>query len=174
MAQDRIVHMLAAWPNETDVGENMRLDTQCQEYLRAERDSNYEFCWEMLLKRLNMYRTEPAEQRRRAESLWSGLYWPGDIDQFNTLVRRAVTALKKVHCPLPDHMIVLRYLELLPSDKAKMLEDPLRRPAAGWGQEHLISAAKELFSIGKAYDGNSTNGLPRRTQRAAWANDKKM
>ena len=35
--------------------------------------------------------------------------------------------MRRNHQPLADHQIVIRYLELIPSDKAKMLEDPLRR-----------------------------------------------
>ena len=38
-----------------------------------------------------------AEARRKAEALWDGLCWPGDIDAFHTLMRRAVTALKRNH-----------------------------------------------------------------------------
>ena len=36
-----------------------------------------------------------------------------------------------------------------------------------------MSAAKELFSIDRAYDGLDGAGLPKR-QRAAWSNDRKL
>ena len=128
----------------------------------------------MLLTRLSSYRVEPSEARRRAESLWNGLYWPGDIDAFHTLLRRAITAMRRVHMPQPDHSIVIKYLELIPREKAKTLEDPIRRPAVGWTTDALMLACKELFSIDRAYDG-AAEGLPRQgqRQRAAWANDRK-
>ena len=40
--EDRITHLLAAWPFETDVGENMRLDQQSDAYLLAERSGRQE------------------------------------------------------------------------------------------------------------------------------------
>ena len=120
----------------------------------------------MLLSRLNTYRVEPAEARRRAELLWSSLYWPGEIEAFNTLVRRAVTARRRVHMPLQDHEIVLKYLELIPAEKAKMLEDPLRRPPMGWTYEALLTATRELVAIDRAYDSRDATGggLPRPRQ----------
>jgi len=134
-----------------------------------------EACWQILLARLNSYRTEPAEARREAQALWSNLRWPGDIDGFHTLLRRAVTAMRRVHYPKPDDEIVIRYLELTPTEKAKQLEDPLRRPKNGWTYETLMTASKELFSIDKAYENLGADGLPRAgRQRAAWANDRKM
>ena len=69
---------------------------------------------------------------------------------------------------------MFKYLETLPRDKAKTLEDPVRRPPKGWTSEALMSAAKELFSIDKAYDGGE-GGLPKAgKQRATWANDRKL
>ena len=98
----------------------------------------------------------------------------GDIDTFHTLVRRAITAMRREHLTLEDHTIVFKYLETLPRDKAKTLEDPVRRPPKGWTSEALMSAAKELFSIDKAYDGGE-GGLPKAgKQRATWANDRKL
>ena len=77
------------------------------------------------------------------------MYLPGDIDQFHTLFRQAITALRKQHIEKPDYDVVIRYMELLPIKKAKMLKDPLRRPLAGWQFQDLQAAAKELFSIDK-------------------------
>ena len=124
IAQDKITHLLSCWPQDTDVGENMRMDQQSSEYLEAESQGDMERCWLMLLARLNTYRVEPCEARKRAEGLWLGLYWPGDIETFHTLLRRAVTAMRRVHQSIPDHQIIIKYLELLPRDKAKQLEDP--------------------------------------------------
>ena len=114
------------------------MDQQTDEHLRYEADGDAEDCWAMLLHRLNGYRAEPAEARRNAEALWAGLYWPGDIDAFHTLLRRALTAMRRIHCPLHDYQIVHRYLELIPAEKAKMLEDPIRRPPMGYDHETLI------------------------------------
>ena len=110
MAADRISHLLAAWSVHTDVGENMRMDQETTEYSKFEREGHMEECWRILLRRLDMYRVEPAEARRKAEALWSGLHWPGDIDSFHTLMRRAVTKMKQVHLPKADHEICVRYL----------------------------------------------------------------
>jgi len=172
MAQDRITHLLAAWPKEMDVGENMRLDQRADKYLLAERSGDMEACWSILLDRLNTYRVEPALARRKAEKQWSQLYWPGDIEALDTLMRRASTALRRNNVPKSDYDLVLRYLELLPKEKAKSLEDPLRRPAAGWLFADLQKAARDLFSLDRAYD-DTGSGIPTRT-RATWNNDKRM
>ena len=177
MISDRIAHLLAAWGKDTIVGENMRLDQQTAAYISAERAGDMQTCWDILLTRLNAYRVEPAEARRRAEHLWAALYWPGDLDSFNTLVRRAVLAMRKAHVDLADHTVVFKYLELLPPEKAIALDDPLRRPSMGWTYEGLMAAAKEMFSLEKAYAAASAagSGIPQRQrQRAAWANDLKM
>ena len=84
MAVDQIAHLLAAWGPSTDVGENMRIAQQTEKYLRSERQNLMEACWQMLLDRPDPYRVEPAEARLKAEVFWAGLYWPGDIDGFNT------------------------------------------------------------------------------------------
>ena len=162
MAEDRIAHLLSCWGAETDVGENMRMDQQSTEYLVLEAKGEMEKCWSMLLARLNKYRVEPAEARRREEAQWAALYWPGDLDAFHTMVRRAVTALRKAHTPLADHSVVFKYLELLPKEKAIALDDPLRRPAMGWTADALMQASKELFSLERAYDGSNASGLPKR------------
>ena len=146
--EDRIAHLLSCWGPETDPGENMRLDQQSEPYLTYERVGQMENCWQVLLARLNRYRIEPSEARRAAEALWNGLYWPGEIDAFHTLMRRAVTRMRRVHMPLPDHQLVTRYLEPIPREKAVALEDPLRRPSMGWTYGDVKVACKELFSIG--------------------------
>ena len=154
-AQDRIAHLLGLWPDRSDVGENMRLDMNTPEYLRAEILGDHEECWLILLARLNSYRVDPAEGRRKAEALWNAVHWPGNIQGFHTLLRRAVTAMKRYHQPLADHQIVIKYLELIPSEKARMLEDPLRRPKPnGYNCESIMSTAAELFAIGRAYLDN--------------------
>ena len=176
IAEDRIYHLLSCWPITMDVGENMRMDQQSEEYCRLEKAGDMEACWEMLLARLNSYRTEPAIARRDAEALWSGLYWPGDLDGLLTLIRRAVTALRKVHFPKAGHDIVIKFLEIIPPDKAIMLDDPIRRPPEGWTSVEVFAACKGFFSIDKAYLGTG-GGLPRgggNRQRAVWAIDRKM
>ena len=37
--QDKITHMLAAWPMETDVGENLRMDQRTLEYKEKENSA---------------------------------------------------------------------------------------------------------------------------------------
>ena len=86
----------------------MRLDRQSIEYLTFERTSQIYQCWQMLVKRFNSYRVGAAEARREAEALWNGLYWPGNIEALNTLVRRAVTALRRGHHPQLEYAIVLK------------------------------------------------------------------
>ena len=129
--QDRISHLLGLWPLGSDVGENMRLDMSTPDFLQAEQDGNHEECLQILLARLNSYRVDPAEGRRKAEALWNAVHWPGNIQAFHTLLRRAVTAMKRYHQPLADYQLVIKYLELIPSEKARMREDPLRRPKTG-------------------------------------------
>ena len=102
-----------------------------------------------------------------------GLYWPGEIDALHTLMRRAVTSMRRVHLPPPDHQLVTRYLELIPREKVA-LEDPLRRPPMGWTYEGVMGACKELFSIQRVYQGAGGGGIPHARQRAAWANDNRM
>ena len=42
---------------------------------------------------------------------------------------------------VPQHVFeTLKYLELLPSEKARQLNDPLRVPAGGWTFEPLVKA----------------------------------
>ena len=172
--EDRIAHLLSCWGPETDPGENMRLDQQSDPYLTYEIEGQMENCWQVLLARLDRYRVEPSEARRAAGALWNGLYWPGEIDAFHTLMGRAVTSMRRVHMPLPDHQLATRYLELIPREKAVALEDPLRRPFMGWTYEGVTVACQELFSIGRAYQGAGGGGTPHARQRAAWANDKRM
>ena len=117
--EGRIAHLLSCWGPEMDpAGENMHLDQQSDPYLTYEREGQMENCWQVLLARLNRYLVDPGEARRAAEALWNGLYWPGEIDAFHTLVRRAATSMRRVHMPLPDHLLVTRYLELIPRKKA--------------------------------------------------------
>jgi len=55
-----------------------------------------------------------------------------------------------------DFQAVLKYMELLPVEKAKMLDDPLRRPKPnGYTYETVCAAATELFSIDKVYEDNN-------------------
>ena len=111
------------------------MDQQSAEYLEHERNGDGEAFWGILLRRLNLYQAEPSEARRRAEAAWNSLYWPGDIDFFHTLLGRALTGMRRVHLPQPDHIVMLRCLELIPRDKTIMLEGPLRRPRDGWTTE---------------------------------------
>ena len=78
MAQDRIGHLLACWPEETNVGKNMRMDQRQLDYLEAEQRVDYEYCWKKLLATLNLYRVAPAASRRKAHQLWRDLAWPSD------------------------------------------------------------------------------------------------
>lgn len=175
VAAGRIGHLLSCWKEDKDPGENMGMNQQTPEYLAHEAAGRMEECWKMLLKRLMQYRLDPVEARRKAEALWRDLHWPPSVEihVFHTMVRRCVTAMKKVHCPLEDYTIVLKYLELLPARMARALEDPLRRPPDGWISDALMAAASEMFSLERAYaDGPA--GLPRPTQPAAWANDRPM
>ena len=191
VAQDRITHLLAAWPRETLVGENMRLDQQTKEYRRLEAAGDMESCWRLLLKTLRGYTVPPAVARRKAQSYWSALAWPADntLASFHTLLRRALMACERNNIPKDDHEVVMRYLELVPSACALHLEDPLRVPADGWKLEGLMRAAEEYFELRKVYSGDGSEGGLQRlagrqrrqdsgagdiTQRATWANDKKM
>ena len=63
LPEDRIAHLLAAWPRESLVGEHMRLDQQTPEYQAVEVSNALESCWAMLLKRLRSYSVEPALAR---------------------------------------------------------------------------------------------------------------
>ena len=49
MAEDRISHMLAAWPAESLVGENMRLDQRKPAYKQLEASGKHEECWAICL-----------------------------------------------------------------------------------------------------------------------------
>ena len=52
IAQDRIGNLLACWPKETNIGENLRMDQRQHDYLEAEQRGDYELCWKMLLDTL--------------------------------------------------------------------------------------------------------------------------
>ena len=74
-------------------------------------------------------------------------------------------------------MAVLKCMELLPKEKAKQLDDPLRRPKPnGYTYETLCAAAKELYSIDSAYDGNNSGGSKGNNshQNATWSGDRRM
>ena len=45
IAQNRIGHLLACWPKETNIGENMRMDQRQHDYLEAEQRCDYECCY---------------------------------------------------------------------------------------------------------------------------------
>ena len=69
----------------------------------------------------------------------------------------------------------MRYLEIIPSEMAIHLEDPLRVPSGGWTQTTLEKAAKDYVSLQKVYRDNTAGGLPKsQRQRAVWANDRRM
>ena len=116
----------------------MRMDQATDTYLHYEASHEMEKCWSMLLARLNTYRTEPSDARRRAESLWNSLYWPGDIDGFHTLLRRALTAMRRVHLPLPDHAVVIKYLAH-PTGQSQVTRGS-HSQAAGWLDHRRVDA----------------------------------
>ena len=63
--------------------------------------------------------------------------------------------MKRCSLEITDSQAVLKYMELLPAEKAKMLDDPLRRPKPyGYTYETVCAAATELFSIDAAYEDN--------------------
>ena len=158
IAQDRITHLLSCWSGDTDIGENMRLDQREDAYRTLEKAGKYQECLDILLNTLDGYRVAPVEARRHAEALWNGLAWPDNIESFHTLLRRARTALRKVHQAPPDDMVVMKYLELMPPEKAVALEDPIRRPAVGWTPDTIMAAARGLFKVDDAYSLNAASG----------------
>ena len=172
--EDKIHHLLCSWPATTDVGENMRLDQRDRSYVQLERDGNHEECWKRLLKRLNNYRVKPVLNRRMAEAAWKELAWPGDLDSFHTMLRRAMTGMRRVNQPISDYDAVLRYMDLIPSDKAEELDHPLMRPANGWPLEDLMDACKEIFDRKDAYRKNTGDGGMPRNRASAWQNDNRM
>ena len=126
-----------------------------------------------LLDRLRTFQVEPAVSRRQAQKLWGDLHWPGQLEQFHTLLRRELAACEKNHIPKQEHDIVLRYLELIPSEYALYLEDPLRVPQGGWTMEPLMKEARDYVSLRATYArGNEGAGLSR--QRAVWDNNRKL
>ena len=173
-AQDRITHMLACWPLETDVGENMRLDQQSVEYRSARAEGHHEDCFQMLIARLCTYRTEPSEARKEAQSLWNGLYWPGHIQGYVTLFRRAVMACKRNHIPKQDFDVVLRFLELLPGHVAMYLEDEVRAPPDGYTFETAVEAARKYFALERTYTSTTSGDGGLKRNRATWHNDGRM
>ena len=180
LPQDRITHLLAARPVSTDVGENMRLDQQTEEYRRREGNGEYEWCWEFLLATLRRYAISPATARRKAQLLWSSLAWPtdGTLRSFHTLLRRALLACERNRVAKADHEVVLRYLEFIPAECALHLEDPIRAPADGWTLAPLMRAAEDYYELRQAYPSMGDGGLGRsgrgNRQNAVWANDLKM
>ena len=85
-------------------------------------------------------------------------------------------ACERNHIPKAEHEVVLRYLELLPTDCAFYLEDPVRVPREGWRLEPLMAVARAYFELREIYGGTGkAGGLQRqRRQNATWANDKKL
>ena len=65
-SQDRITHLMAAWPKGTDVGDELRLEQIFSVYLEWERKLDFEQCWLTLLMRLKERATEPGLARRKA------------------------------------------------------------------------------------------------------------
>ena len=79
-----------------------------------------ESCWQMLLTTLRSYAVPPATALRNAQKLWRNWAWPSDntIQSFHTLLRRTLMACERNHIPKAEHEVVLRYLELLPTECA--------------------------------------------------------
>ena len=63
------------------------------------------------------------------------IHQPRDLNQFHTLLRQALAAFKRNHIGKPDHEVVMRYLEVIPSEMTVHLEDV----ATSWwgGVTHL-------------------------------------
>ena len=102
-AQDKITHLLAAWPHTTHVGENLRLGQQTPSYRQLELMGDFDGCWEILEKTLRSYPTPPAPRRRRAQAYWSAWQWPADND-----IKRAST-LCCVGCSWPVNATTSRH-----------------------------------------------------------------
>ena len=162
MAQDKITHLLAAWPHTTHVGENLRLDQQTPSYRQLELTGDFDGCWEILEKTLRSYSNPPAQRRRRAQAYWSAWQWPADNDikSFHTLLRRALMACKRNNIPKQDFEVVMRYLELVPQECAIYLEDPLRAPPGGWELGPMMQEAEAYFELRKVYSQDASGGLP--------------
>ena len=156
----------------------MRMDQSKNDYLAAEQRADYEWCWQKLLSTLNKYRATPAASRRRAQRLWSELAWPADnkIRSFHTIFRRAMMACERHHVERSEHDVVLKYLDLLPSETALYLEDPLRRPSEGWKPDDMMKACEDFYELREVYSANRNDGMLRHggRNRATWANDDKM
>ena len=78
----------------------------------------------ILLARLNTYRAEPAVSLRKADAEWNGLHWPGSIDSFHILCRRALTSMRRNSMEISDFQVVLRYMELIPKEKGRNVGRP--------------------------------------------------
>ena len=161
LPEDRIAHMLASWPAESLVGENLRLVQASLAYQRLELDEDLESCWEMILRRLRTFAVQPAVARWRAQDLWRNLYWPGDIDQFHTVLDRCLAAHIRNHIPKAEDEVVLRYLELVPPAFALHCEHPSLAPPGGWALGPLRQTAKDYFSLQQVYGARNEGGKPK-------------
>ena len=94
-------------------------------------------------------------------------------------------ACQRNNIPKQEHEVVLKYLELIPMECALWLEDPIRTPPEGWRLGPLMREAETYYELRRVYQATPTGGLHRQreqiaqqgvaeTQRATWANDRKM
>jgi hypothetical protein len=138
-------------PKGTDVGDELRLEQTMSVYLEWERKLDFEQCWLTLLMRLKERATEPGLARRKASQNWNNLVWSGDINTFNTGFKRAILLCERNHIPKPEYDAILKYLDLLPSDLALYLSDPLRVPASGWSMRELYKETKNFYDLRTVY-----------------------
>ena len=60
-------------------------------------------------------------------------------------------ACQRNHIPKQEHEVVLKYLELIPTDCALWLEDPLRVPPGGWQLVPLMREAEAYFELRRVW-----------------------
>ena len=82
-------------------------------------------------------------------------------------------ACQRNHISRSEHEIVLKYLDLIPSETAIYLEDSLRVPKIGWTPNLLMKAHDEYSELREVYSSPATGGGMNRN-RATWNNDRKM
>ena len=87
-------------------------------------------------------------------------------------------ALEKSNVPQPDYQVVMKFLELVPSDLSLYLDDDLRKPTSGWTFEKLQEESLKYYTNRAARTDQNTGGLvglrtANTRQRATWNTDRK-
>ena len=74
LAQDKITHLLAAWPADGEtmaVDRDLRFHQTIDEYAGHERAGRHDDCWLLLLDVLRANGSQPFEARKAAQKWWN-------------------------------------------------------------------------------------------------------